>query len=80
MLSVVWLAVPRARLGSLSARQLPDDAEIKHAAGDDAWWMPGVDDVHNDLQMVLHHVAYDASTQVRQRGMTGESSGRSRKR
>lgn len=96
----MWLAVPRARLGSLSARQLPDDAEInvdseagvvtlsgtvmskeiKHAAGDDAWWMPGVDDVHNDLQMVLHHVAYDASTQARQRGMTGESSGRSRKR
>jgi hypothetical protein len=23
--------------------------EIKHAAGDDAWWIPGVDDVHNDL-------------------------------
>lgn len=54
--------------------------EIKHAAGDDAWWMPGVDDVHNDLQVAPHHVAYDASTQARQRGMTGESSGRSRKR
>ena len=26
--------------------------EIKHAAGDDAWWIPGVDDVHNDLQVV----------------------------
>jgi hypothetical protein len=25
---------------------------IKHAAGDDTWWMPGVDDVHNMLQVV----------------------------
>ena len=25
--------------------------EIKHAAGDDAWWIPGVDDVKNDLQV-----------------------------
>lgn len=25
--------------------------EIKHAAGDDAWWIPGVDDVHNDLEV-----------------------------
>ncbi len=25
--------------------------EIKHAAGDDAWWIPGVDDVHNELQV-----------------------------
>ncbi|HVC35588.1 MAG TPA: BON domain-containing protein [Chloroflexota bacterium] len=25
--------------------------EIKHAAGDDAWWIPGVDDVHNQLQV-----------------------------
>ncbi len=25
--------------------------EIKHAAGDDAWWIPGVDDVRNELQV-----------------------------
>lgn len=25
--------------------------QIKHAAGDDAWWIPGVDDVRNDLQV-----------------------------
>ncbi|HUX88023.1 MAG TPA: BON domain-containing protein, partial [Chloroflexota bacterium] len=23
--------------------------EIKHAAGDDAWWLPGVDDIDNQL-------------------------------
>jgi hypothetical protein len=25
--------------------------QVKHAAGDDAWWIPGVDDVHNDIQV-----------------------------
>lgn len=24
---------------------------IKHAAGDDAWWIPGVVDVHNDMKV-----------------------------
>ncbi|HLG51832.1 MAG TPA: BON domain-containing protein [Chloroflexota bacterium] len=26
--------------------------EIKHAIGDDAWWIPGVDDVRNEIQVV----------------------------
>jgi len=25
---------------------------VKHAAGDDAWWIPGVDDVRNELRVV----------------------------
>jgi len=27
----------------------------KHAAGDDAWWVPGVLDVHNNVQIVRRH-------------------------
>lgn len=30
---------------------------IKHAAGDDAWWIPGVVDVHNQLKVVGRHRA-----------------------
>jgi hypothetical protein len=29
--------------------------QIKHAIGDDAWWIPGVDDVRNDLQVEARH-------------------------
>jgi len=35
---------------------------VKHAAGDDAWWIPGVDDVHNELRVVAP-----------QRGQSGET-------
>ncbi len=33
---------------------VPDKA-AKHAAGDDAWWIPGVDDVKNELQVSGRH-------------------------
>jgi|GEM_PF-2050745 len=29
---------------------------VKHAVGDDAWWIPGVDDVQNNLQVVSRRV------------------------
>jgi len=38
---------------------------VKHAAGDDAWWIPGVDDVHNELRVV--------APQRSQTGATGRS-------
>lgn len=31
------------------------DKNIKHAAGDDAWWVPGVIDVHNQLKVSGRH-------------------------
>lgn len=31
--------------GTVTSRQ------IKHAAGDDAWWIPGVDDVRNEIRL-----------------------------
>jgi len=40
--------------------------QIKHAAGDDAWWIPGVDDVHNDLQVAVRRTAREG-----QQGATG---------
>lgn len=39
---------------------------IKHAAGDNAWWVPGVTDVHNELQVVGRH-------RIRARGRRGRS-------
>jgi len=43
--------------GTVSSKQ------IKHAAGDDAWWIPGVDDVHNDLSVEIRHPAHSAQPQ-----------------
>lgn len=39
--------------------------EIKHAIGDDAWWIPGVDDVHNDLQVSRKRGATTAAEEHR---------------
>lgn len=36
--------------------------QVKHAAGDDAWWIPGVDDVRNDLAVERRHPARAAET------------------
>jgi len=33
---------------------VPDKA-AKHAAGDDAWWVPGVDDVNNQITVSGRH-------------------------
>ncbi|MBI2939205.1 MAG: BON domain-containing protein [Chloroflexi bacterium] len=33
---------------------------IKHAAGDNSWWIPGVVDVHNSLQVTGHRRARGA--------------------
>ncbi len=35
--------------GTVFLRGEVPSKRIKHAAGDDAWWIPGVDDVHNDI-------------------------------
>jgi len=43
--------------------------QIKHAAGDDAWWIPGVDDVSNQLTVERRHPAHAANepgTETRQ--------------
>jgi hypothetical protein len=43
--------------------------QVKHAAGDDAWWIPGVDDVHNALSVERRHPAHAAQgpgTETRQ--------------
>jgi hypothetical protein len=37
--------------------------QIKHAAGDDAWWIPGVDDVCNELGVERRHPAHGTSEQ-----------------
>ena len=37
--------------GSVTLTGTVPTKEIKHATGDDAWWIPGVVDVHNDLQV-----------------------------
>jgi hypothetical protein len=38
--------------GTVTLSGTVPNKQIKHAAGDDTWWIPGVDDVHNDLQVV----------------------------
>lgn len=48
--------------------------QIKHAAGDDTWWIPGVDDVHNDLTVEHRHPARAA--QSTQTGQTTTPTGR----
>lgn len=50
--------------------------EIKHAAGDDAWFIPGVIDVRNDLTVTgRHHEARQAPTRAARasRGQTASS-------
>jgi hypothetical protein len=43
--------------GTVTLTGTVPNKQIKHAAGDDAWWIPGVDDVHNDLQVVSRRPA-----------------------
>jgi len=57
-----------------------DSTQIKHAAGDDAWWLPGVGDVNNDLEVRRrrprgeHHE--EKAPQQQPRRATMESAGR----
>jgi hypothetical protein len=37
--------------GTVHLRGEVPSKRIKHAAGDDAWWIPGVDDVHNEIKV-----------------------------
>lgn len=39
--------------GTVYLRGEAPGKRIKHAAGDDAWWIPGVVDVHNEIKVVL---------------------------
>lgn len=39
--------------------------QIKHAAGDDAWWIPGVDDVRNDMQVVSRRTTHAEGEEAR---------------
>jgi hypothetical protein len=48
--------------GTVNLSGTVPNKRIKHAAGDDAWWIPGVTDVQNSLQVSGRH-----------RGRTGES-------
>lgn len=55
---------------------------IKHAAGDDAWWIPGVTDVHNEIQVTGRHrargaeEAEEAQPQPMRRGRAAAGAGR----
>ncbi len=40
---------------------------IKHAAGDDAWWVPGVNDVRNELQVERRRPAPEEAAAPRER-------------
>ena len=37
--------------GTIYLRGEVPSKRIKHAVGDDAWWIPGVADVHNEIKM-----------------------------
>lgn len=37
--------------GTVYLRGEVTSKRIKHAAGDDAWWIPGVVDVHNEIKV-----------------------------
>ena|SRR5579884_2183330 len=37
--------------GTVTLRGTVASKAIKHAAGDDAWWIPGVNDVRNEIQV-----------------------------
>jgi len=37
--------------GTVYLRGEVSSKRIKHAAGDDAWWIPGVTDVHNEIKV-----------------------------
>jgi osmotically-inducible protein OsmY len=39
---------------------------IKHAAGDDAWWIPGVIDVHNEMKVTQRHRGQQAEGEQQQ--------------
>ena len=41
--------------GTVTLTGTVPDKRIKHAAGDDAWWIPGVVDVHNEIQVTGRH-------------------------
>ncbi|TAK37144.1 MAG: BON domain-containing protein [Chloroflexota bacterium] len=51
---------------------------IKHAAGDDAWWIPGVTDVHNQIQVAGRHRGQAAAegTRTSTRRRTGTTGGK----
>ena len=38
--------------GVVTLRGTVPNKRVKHAAGDDAWWVPGVWDINNELQIV----------------------------
>jgi hypothetical protein len=37
--------------GTVTVTGTVPSKQVKHAVGDDAWWIPGVDDIRNDLQV-----------------------------
>ena len=43
--------------GTVYLRGEVPSKRIKHAAGDDAWWIPGVVDVHNEIKVTLRRRA-----------------------
>ncbi len=43
--------------GKVTLTGTVSNKEIKHAAGDDAWWIPGVDDVDNQITVVPRRAA-----------------------
>lgn len=66
--------------GVVTLRGTVHSKQVKHAAGDDAWWIPGVDDVRNELQVVSERRAGRAATGRAPRAVpTTAPSGRTRR-
>lgn len=55
--------------GTVYLRGEVQSKRTKHAAGDDAWWIPGVVDVHNDIAVQPRR--RDRSESTAQSGRTG---------
>ena len=54
------------KAGEVTLTGTVPDKHIKHSAGDDVWWVPGVVDVHNNLTVSGRH-RYRAETEAPQR-------------
>lgn len=52
--------------GTVYLRGEVPSKRIKHAAGDDAWWIPGVVDVHNEIKVVPRRPRSSEAGQARE--------------
>ncbi|MGQ9674833.1 MAG: BON domain-containing protein [Chloroflexota bacterium] len=67
------------KAGEVTLTGTVPNKNIKHSAGDDAWWVPGVVDVHNQLEVSGRHRYRAQEAEQPQRPQARQATGRGRR-